>query len=82
MFCPICNGLRTVQENCSVCGEEVADCGRVADWVGPYSPYEPALEAGSSMRSATDDSEQICRHLFCCKVCGEYHEVAIALWRL
>lgn len=58
----MCNGLVNLSKKCARCGAVLEECGRVADYMGPYSAYE---EGEGSV-----DEVDSCAHLFACRECG------------
>ena len=61
-ICPLCNGMRFVEEKCPHCGEQMVDGGCVSDYLGPYSPY-------MDEESLPFHSENCCVHLLYCPAC-------------
>lgn len=83
MFCPLCNGMDDYRECCSACGATLMDCGRLADWTGPYAPYGPIDE---EWREPTGTISEInasadCHHIVYCRDCQATVEVLVAEWR-
>jgi hypothetical protein len=76
LLCPVCNGFYRLKLTCR-CGSPLRDQGRLADFAGPYSPYEEGREglvAGDSGPGET----QGCVHLLSCPGCGRDQRVVIA----
>ncbi|QAY68228.1 hypothetical protein [Paenibacillus protaetiae] len=78
MFCPVCNGLDTVQAVCPSCNEPADDWGRLSDLAGPYSPYE---SIGSFENRTSGQSQGKCSHVCGCQSCGSVFEIAVAEWQ-
>ncbi|TYP71316.1 hypothetical protein BCM02_110268 [Paenibacillus methanolicus] len=83
MLCPVCNGLESLFALCRSCGQPAADCGRLSDYSGPYSPYEPDPDLHNTDAAATSvfSAELTCKHLVSCPVCGMSEETAVKQWR-
>jgi len=68
-ICPICNGLREVDLQCTQCGKQMVDSGRLMDFYDDYSPYMEIdlmkMEDGYS----DTNSGQKCPHLYTCPTC-------------
>ncbi|MDQ0115363.1 hypothetical protein [Paenibacillus harenae] len=81
MFCPVCNGLTSIQEHCSSCTGSLIDGGRVNDWVGPYAPYEPINEpfANESL-DPLEPSLAHCNHIIYCPTCHLTAEISVNEW--
>jgi hypothetical protein len=72
LFCPVCNGMVTVETTCSECGNKMVDYGRVMDFDG-WDPYSPYLEIDGMKKSdgiQNDYSNHQCAHVFTCESCG------------
>lgn len=63
--CPVCNSLTTVIKICPNCGRQMADAGKIQDYLDDYSPY---LAQDIYQDSGFDGSDQ-CVHLFACPHC-------------
>lgn len=76
MFCPVCNGMETLQAVCAECSHAADDWGRAADYNGPYSPYQSFdLYVQSSIQA---DGAGHCKHICRCGRCGHSFEVMVA----
>ncbi|MFD0590758.1 hypothetical protein ACFQZE_22465 [Paenibacillus sp. GCM10027627] len=80
MFCPICNGIVSYENNCSSCGNVAMDCGRLSDWTGPYAPYEPIAPERLVQPFLSSGIEDSCCHVVYCSVCEQVKEVYIREW--
>jgi hypothetical protein len=80
MFCPVCNGIQTLNGSCPSCAGTVVDCGRVSDYTGPYAPYEP-IEEGNLQSSVHLQTRNDCIHIIYCSTCKQTAEVSVAEWR-
>lgn len=79
MFCPVCNGIQALQENCTSCEGKMSDYGRVSDWTGPYAPYQP-MEEGDILSNGLLQSRSDCKHVLICSNCNLTAEVSITEW--
>lgn len=71
-YCPLCNGMQSVQHNCAQCGNPMTDYGRTMDFDG-WDPYSPYLEIDTTKRfdGIPDDfNRHQCPHMFVCESCG------------
>ncbi|MFC4809177.1 hypothetical protein [Paenibacillus sp. GCM10023250] len=82
MLCPVCNGLEQLAVRCPACASAVDDWGRTADFMGPYSPYQPddadpvtEMTVEEPMRAV-----QSCSHVAYCRQCGAAFEAAVRQW--
>jgi hypothetical protein len=70
-ICPICNGLREINLQCSHCGGQMLDSGRLMDYYDDYSPY---MEIDlMKMEDGYPDSHSggKCPHLYQCPSCQQ-----------
>lgn len=69
-ICPICNGFENIQANCSACGNDTFDQGRIMDFYDDYSAYMPIdlMKLENGYRADYENKE--CPHLLKCPVCG------------
>ncbi|MDR7076719.1 transcription elongation factor Elf1 [Neobacillus niacini] len=68
-ICPICNGLREVYLQCTQCGKQMVDSGRLMDFYDDYSPYmEIDLMKMEDGYSDTNSGKK-CPHLYTCPTC-------------
>ncbi|WP_373230244.1 hypothetical protein [Cohnella sp.] len=79
MICPVCNALSLLAVSCPKCGSAAEDEGRWSDWVGPYSPYEPAIAAAAMTETA---DETICQHSVHCTSCQLQFTVDVPGWHV
>ncbi|GGF96894.1 hypothetical protein [Paenibacillus abyssi] len=79
MLCPVCNGIRTLEVECSLCGVTMSDSGRIHDFTGPYAPYQP-IEDEVVPISASGGDAIICTHIANCPVCEKRVEVSVTQW--
>ena len=63
-ICPLCNALEFVEEECPLCGSQLADGGPVENYYGPYSPYMDV----SSLQGMLPDRQ--CVHILFCPQCS------------
>ncbi|NEW08485.1 hypothetical protein GK047_21030 [Paenibacillus sp. SYP-B3998] len=74
-ICPVCNGLQAIDMACPVCAHPVADCGKLDDYLGPYSPYK---EIGAySMVDGAQNEPYLCIHLVNCTICAHNFTVQL-----
>lgn len=81
MLCPLCNGIGSEPDHCSVCGSKVTECGRTTDWTGPYEPYEPSSETWQNSYSQGNGMD-FCCHVVYCESCSRISEIWVAQWPL
>lgn len=75
-YCPVCNGLQTLEVQCPGCYVQAADYGRFNDYLGPYSPYRPIDDI--SMSNGYDDlKNHLCLHLMNCPKCNRTFQSAV-----
>jgi hypothetical protein len=73
-YCPLCNGMQSVEHSCSNCGNLMIDYGRVMDFDGwdPYSPYLP-IDTMKQFNGIQDDyKNHQCPHVYACEHCGHF----------
>lgn len=75
-LCPVCNGLQEWGPVCPSCGGTADDKGRLNDYFGPYSPYQP-IEEIAMINGMIDAAEHRCTHVAFCPSCGELFHGAI-----
>ncbi len=78
-LCPVCNGFAELQASCRSCGSRLLDAGRLADFFGAYSPYEPIDESKLS-NGFLDLAERICLHVGWCQACNSEQLYGIGEW--
>ncbi|WP_408607266.1 hypothetical protein [Cytobacillus praedii] len=69
-ICPICNGFEELKANCSSCGNELIDSGRIMDYYDDYSAYMPIDQMKMEDGYPNDYKLKKCPHLLKCSVCG------------
>ena len=75
--CPVCNGLKNLNENCSSCFAEMSDKGRYMDYFDEYSAYMPIEQMKEIDGIMNDKKDEKCPHLLACEQCGEDKVVLI-----
>ncbi len=78
-ICPVCNGFTPLGARCRSCGRPLEDAGRLYDFYGDYSPYQPIEDAKLSNGMA-DSIGHLCLHLGWCTVCRSQHLLPIREW--
>lgn len=75
--CPVCNGFKNVKKECPNCHKDMADQGRISDYLDDYSPYLDY--AGTNLVDGIEDSEarHVCVHLMKCSDCKVDKQVPI-----
>ncbi|MRH44109.1 hypothetical protein GH741_15820 [Aquibacillus halophilus] len=75
--CPLCNGVKTLEQACSSCGSTMDNQGRLVDYMGDYIAYLDY--EGTNLIDGLQDSndKHICVHLFQCSSCDEQIHVPI-----
>lgn len=75
-YCPLCNGMESVQNSCSECGHRMTDFGRLMDFDGwdPYSPYLPIDTMKKYDGIPNDLKNHQCPHVFVCENCGHFFQ--------
>ena len=66
LVCPLCNGINTIEVNCTICGARMVDKGPVTDYLDDYSPYLP-FEITQMVDGGEHDK---CVHIFQCTNCN------------
>ncbi|CAH0118346.1 MULTISPECIES: hypothetical protein [unclassified Paenibacillus] len=81
-LCPLCNGLTSLEVACPVCTHQTIDYGKLDDFAGPYSPYEPLHQAAamSQILLAETDREHYCVHVLYCANCNRDYRCKIQEW--
>lgn len=79
MFCPVCNGIQSLNIHCSFCAGAVVDCGRLSDLTGPYAPYEQ-IEDEPLLSYVHLQNTSSCKHLIYCSTCKQTTEVSVTEW--
>ncbi|MHB1127449.1 MAG: hypothetical protein ACYC2T_10940 [Bacillota bacterium] len=74
--CPLCNNLSTLEASCPSCGHAMEDWGQLANFAGPYSPYE---ETPIPVLSGLVDTPDTCTHLYHCPACNRDQRVPVPL---
>ncbi|NBI28868.1 hypothetical protein [Chengkuizengella marina] len=74
-FCSVCNGFSKLNVNCPKCNHEAKDCGRLGDFMGPYSAYL-AIDELKNTNGYPDLINHQCVHLAYCESCHlEFHKM-------
>jgi hypothetical protein len=77
-ICPLCNGLKDIGEiTCPKCGAQMEDKGALANYSGPYSPYEKQTLLGHE-----NNHSNTCIHLFSCSNCDRDDRLPIPLMEI
>ncbi|WP_416828639.1 hypothetical protein [Ectobacillus polymachus] len=76
-ICPFCNGLDTVQLQCSFCGNILLDYGKSMDYFDTYSPYEPQEVVECVDGLSHEDNEIYCMHILYCQTCLQEFEIPL-----
>jgi hypothetical protein len=66
--CPVCNGLQALVISCPQCSQALLDGGRAEDYLGPYSPYQPA-EGWQMTHEVPYSGSPTCVHYLYCENC-------------
>lgn len=75
--CPVCNGLKHMDVECSRCGALMDDTGRLTDLYADYSPYRE-IDDLRMTNGFPDLANEQCLHVFYCSLCGQEETVGIA----
>jgi len=75
-MCPVCNGLQALNAECSVCTHQACDCGRLDDYLGPYSPYRE-IDDIAMTNGYPDVVNHLCIHLVNCTACHHSFTVQV-----
>ncbi|MFP3387466.1 hypothetical protein [Brevibacillus sp. SIMBA_040] len=78
-FCPVCNGLAALQEDCPRCGQLMSDAGRLYDYYGDYSPYREIDDAKMD-NGLPDRKQHQCLHTAWCAHCREEFTTIVREW--
>jgi len=78
-YCPVCNGIQSLEAACPKCNEPAVDYGRFDDLLGPYAPYRE-IEAAKLTNGFDDASSHRCVHAAYCSSCGSTQAVAVNEW--
>lgn len=63
--CPLCNGIKEINEICEKCGSNMINEGPLVNFLDEYSPY-----LSNDITQLVDGAEHDkCMHLFVCKKC-------------
>ena len=73
MICPLCNGIKDVDNLCPDCHGQMNNKGPIEDFYDNYSAY---LDQNITQRLDNADPNY-CVHLFQCATCGEDKRIAI-----
>ncbi|WP_110928978.1 hypothetical protein [Bacillus massiliglaciei] len=68
--CPLCNGLRAIQEKCPNCSQVMEDSGKVMDYYDEYSAYEEINTLKQNDGFPDSLKNEQCPHLLHCPECG------------
>ncbi|WP_127584815.1 hypothetical protein [Paenibacillus koleovorans] len=70
--CPVCNGMKSLNQHCPQCSRLLDDRGRVDDYLGDYSPYRE-IDDMKLTNGFADLANHTCVHaLFCGGCCVVY----------
>lgn len=75
-ICPVCNGLQELDIECPVCSQQMNDCGKWSDYLGPYSPYREIDDISMSDGTLGSKNNQ-CLHLVNCADCHQNFTIQI-----
>lgn len=68
-MCPICNGISSIEVNCSSCNVLFTDEGRLLDYIDDYSAYLE-IEGMKLFDGISDDAKnKQCPHVLYCSQC-------------
>lgn len=78
-LCPVCNGLVSLEQACSRCGNRLEDGGRLYDYYGDYSPYREIDDAKMD-NGFPDRAQHQCLHTGWCPQCRAEQTVSVREW--
>jgi len=78
-FCPVCNGLAALANDCPRCGQLLSDAGKLYDFYGAYSPYREIDDAKLD-NGYPDRQNHQCLHTGWCPQCQEEHTIIVQEW--
>ncbi|MDQ0254191.1 DNA-directed RNA polymerase subunit M/transcription elongation factor TFIIS [Evansella vedderi] len=68
-YCPACNGIENISQNCPSCGSLMEDKGRWFDYFDDYSAYMPINTMKLFDGIQNDLQQETCPHLLYCENC-------------
>ncbi|BAB04858.1 hypothetical protein P4637_11385 [Halalkalibacterium halodurans] len=68
-YCPVCNGMTTIEITCDTCGKRLDDAGKYQDFFDDYSPYEEIemMKLEDGIKENARDHR--CAHVLVCPRC-------------
>jgi len=81
--CPLCNGITShMLFQCPNCLNPAVDSGKLEDYYGPYSPYNPVEDANETLPIHIKDrsSRRLCVHILYCEHCNTSSTVNGLSW--
>ncbi|WP_289136913.1 hypothetical protein [uncultured Brevibacillus sp.] len=78
-FCPVCNGLAALANDCPRCGQLLSDAGKLYDFYGAYSPYREIDDAKLD-NGYLDRQNHQCLHTGWCPKCQKEHTIIVQEW--
>jgi ssDNA-binding Zn-finger/Zn-ribbon topoisomerase 1 len=79
-YCPVCNGLESLELPCPNCHEQTEDYGKFTDLLLDYSPYRP-IDDLKQTDGFLDLASHDCVHVVYCPNCGYTSNQAIQEWK-
>lgn len=75
IICPLCNGLKELEEYCPYCNSRMEDTGPIENYFDDYSPY---LDKNITQMLNNSEDPMSCVHLFHCTKCDYDNRVNIS----
>ncbi|KHF39168.1 hypothetical protein [Halalkalibacter okhensis] len=69
-MCPVCNGMTTLEVQCTQCNELQVDYGRIMDYYEKYDAYLPIDLTKRNNGISNDLKDEQCPHYLECTQCG------------
>ncbi|MFE7061530.1 hypothetical protein ACFVAD_05125 [Sutcliffiella sp. NPDC057660] len=70
-MCPLCNGFKEFESQCSSCGGMMMDGGKVTDFLDDYSAYMDIDVLKLVDGDLTSLTENVCIHVISCTSCQQ-----------
>ncbi len=76
-MCPLCNGMSSIESQCSSCQGQMVDQGRLLDYFDDYSAYLDIEGMKLFDGIENDQRDHQCPHVFYCSNCQKEDTVLI-----
>lgn len=71
LICPICNGIKEIEDICPDCASDMVDQGKIVDYLDDYSPYLEVMMTKLVDGDSDSATAHQCIHIIQCVDCGK-----------